>query len=334
MMPKRVNTMMSSKYSITALISILLPLIHSINWSLLYHIPLRDIFLANMVIVAYFLSLGIANINYEHKYKANANTLNRSISMLVRFVIAALLTVLVLYSNLLECYSRANYWLVFWKMTYGALILFIIQEAQFAWHRVETTKMEFINAQVEFELSQLRQQVDPHFLFNSLNILRAMVAEADENTEKYIISLSKVYRQMLGSDKLAITTLNDELIFLKSYTYLLETRFENSFHLEIDIPQEAERQKIPAFSLQILIENCIKHNALSKTNPLKIRIFQSCADTITVANDFRPMSSKNTSNHIGLQNLIKRYALLNIQEGIMITQTEHSFLATLKLIQA
>ncbi len=326
--------MISSKYSITVLISILLPLIHSINWTLLYHIPLRDIFLANMFIVSFFLSLGIANIHYEKKYNANANTFSRSILMLFRFVIAAFISVLLLYSVLLECYSRVNYWLVFWKMTYGSMILFIIQEAQFAWHRAETTKMNFINAQVEFELDQLRQQVDPHFLFNSLNILRAMVAEADENTEKYIISLSKVYRQMRGSDKLAITTLNDELIFLKSYTYLLETRFENSFHLEIDIPQEAERQKIPAFSLQILIENCIKHNALSKTNPLKIRIFQSCADTITVSNDFRPMSSKNTSNHIGLQNLTKRYALLNIQEGIMITQTEHSFLATLKLIQA
>jgi LytS/YehU family sensor histidine kinase len=287
-----------------------------------------------MVVVSFFLSLGIVNIRYEYKFDAGVTTLIRSISMLLRLVIAALFTILILYSGLLKCYSQANYWLVFWKMTYGAMILFIIQEAQFAWHRAETSKMEFINAQVEFKLSQLRQQVDPHFLFNSLNILRAMVAEADENTEKYIISLSKFYRQMLGSDKLAITTLNEELIFLKSYTYLLETRFENSFHLEIDIPQEAEWQKIPTFSLQILIENCIKHNALSKTNPLNIKIFQSCADTITVANDFRPMSSKNTSNRIGLQNLINRYSLLNIQEGIMITQTEHSFLATLKLIQA
>jgi LytS/YehU family sensor histidine kinase len=254
--------------------------------------------------------------------------------MILRFIAAGILNFLILFSGALQVYYVANYWLVFWKLTYGALILFTIQEAQFAWHRAETTKMNFINAQVEFELSQLRQQVDPHFLFNSLNILRAMVAEADENTEKYIISLSKFYRQMLGSDKLAITTLNEELIFLKSYTYLLKTRFENSFHLEIDIPQEAERQKIPTFSLQILIENCLKHNALSKTNPLNIRIFQSCADTLTVANDFRPLSSKNTSNHIGLQNLTKRYSLLNIQEGIMITQTEHSFFATLKLIQA
>ncbi len=124
------------------------------------------------------------------------------------------------------------------------------------------------------ELEGLKQQINPHFLFNSLGTLRAMIHENDENAEQFVLSLAAVYRQFLTKRNETKTTLSEELAFLENYMYMLRFRYEGRILLSVDVPDGQEAVKLPVFSLQLLIENCIKHNVLSDKNPLKVRIYQ------------------------------------------------------------
>lgn len=197
-------------------------------------------------------------------------------------------------------------------------------------------KNENLALQAEYykaQLDQLRKQVNPHFLFNSLSTLRTMIREPKnaEKSEQFVLSLSDVYRQLLQTRESDSISLKEELDFLESFLYLLQIRFGESLSVEINVNEVSKQFSIPAFSLQLLVENCIKHNIVSIDNPLKIEIFQNSEEKITVRNNYSPKNSAEVSLGTGLTNLSKRYELIGIEHGVNITQTDDHYSVELNL---
>lgn len=179
------------------------------------------------------------------------------------------------------------------------------------------------NLRSQFEV--LKSQVDPHFLFNSLNTLAALIDENNEPAQEYLEQLADVYRYVLVSKHKETVTLEEELAFVDSYIYLNKTRYRDNLHVEHDIPATALSQKVAPLSLQILVENALKHNVISKDKPLTLRLSVNTQGYITVENNVQKKNILEQSTKTGLQNIINRYALLT-SEKIEIVQNPDIFM--------
>lgn len=188
------------------------------------------------------------------------------------------------------------------------------------------------NIRAQFEI--LRQQISPHFLFNSLSSLRSMIRSSNKNAENFVIKLSDVYRLLLANKEIDTITLKEELEFIEDYSFLLYARFENMLRIEIDIPQDLLSFKIPTFTLQLLLENCVKHNIISSEKPLHIKIYDSGVKSISVENNLQQRMKAGEESGIGLQNLIKRYDLLGVSDGVQIFSDESVYRVKIKLLDS
>lgn len=160
------------------------------------------------------------------------------------------------------------------------------------------------------EIALLRSQVNPHFLFNSLSILSSLVRVNTDLSEQFIDQLSRSYRYILEQKEQSLVPLRTELEFIRSYAFLLKIRFENKFDLNIHLSDEALDQfRIAPLTLQLLIENAVKHNRMSAKEPLHIEI-SAGNDHLVVKNQLQPRTTSPASTGIGLQNIKNRYALL------------------------
>jgi two-component system, LytTR family, sensor kinase len=186
------------------------------------------------------------------------------------------------------------------------------------------------NENAKAQLNLLLQQINPHFLFNCLTVLQGMVRAEDSRTEAFIIKLGDVYRQTLKKDK-GTVTLQEELDFFNAYMYLMGLRQQNAVFVDVQVSDEALVYHLPVFSLQLLAENCIKHNIVSLSKPLTIRLYQKDAKSLTIENNYQPKTQKKESFGIGINNLKKRYALAGIVKGVQIEQNETMYSTTIKL---
>ncbi|RBQ02501.1 sensor histidine kinase [Pedobacter miscanthi] len=191
---------------------------------------------------------------------------------------------------------------------------------------LERTKSDNLGAQYEL----LKQQVNPHFLFNSLNTLKYMVESSDKHSVEFILKLSDFYRYTLESRKHDLIKLAEELDILDAYLFLLKARFEEGIDLAIDMDKSYHQTLIPPFTLQLLIENCIKHNVLSLQKPLHIKIFIE-GDFIVVENKIQPKRTPEASTGIGLENINQRYQHL-LDKEIEIIKNETHFSIKLPVI--
>jgi two-component system, LytTR family, sensor kinase len=189
----------------------------------------------------------------------------------------------------------------------------------------EHLKQESLRAQ----LFSLQQQVSPHFLFNSLSTLKTMVP--DKETKTYVMQLANVYRYLLTFHDHQRITLKEELGFLTSYLYILQERFEEALQVDVEVREDLLYYYIPPISLQILIENAVKHNIISVDEPLQIRVFTDSLGNLVVNNTYQPKFSVEDSNGKGLQNINERYRLLAGKQ-IDITTSESKFTVTLPLL--
>ena len=175
---------------------------------------------------------------------------------------------------------------------------------------IQAAQLKKENALAQFEA--LKNQVSPHFLFNSLSILSSLVHIDPYLSEKFIDQLSKAYRYILDQKDNETVSLTTELDFLKSYAFLLKIRFEEKFDVKISVPdQAAEKYHIAPLTLQLLIENCVKHNRMSQKEPLVVAISIE-GEYLVVSNRVRPRNEieRFTSTGIGLANIKDRYRLL------------------------
>ena len=176
-------------------------------------------------------------------------------------------------------------------------------------HKDDLLEKEQLKQQsLQNELSALKNQINPHFLFNSLNSLNALVRDNKEATT-FVNKLSFMYRYILQSGQQDVVTLKDELKFLDSYIFLIKTRYRDRIHIDIDIPESHHSVPIPSLALQILVENAVKHNEISSEHPLTVKVFVE-ADALVVENPIRPRASMVESTGQGLSNINTRYQLL------------------------
>jgi LytS/YehU family sensor histidine kinase len=197
------------------------------------------------------------------------------------------------------------------SLTYFAVyyyrLLFLLQRS-----RLENERLNQENLYAQ--LASLREQISPHFLFNSLNTLSTLSHE--EPVKEYILKLSEVYRYVLQYQQQNIVPVKEELAFVRSYVYILESRFEDGLKVNIRIDPHCLHRKILPFALQLLVENAVKHNAISYTKPLAIDIYDE-NESLVVENDLRARATTHGDYSTGLDSLAKRYRLTAAKEIVV-----------------
>jgi sensor histidine kinase YesM len=185
-------------------------------------------------------------------------------------------------------------------------IIFLNQEREYNLSRVEQLNI----AKAQAELEALKNQIDPHFIFNSLNTLSFLITRDPANARLYNDTLAKVYRYILGNKERDLVLLREEVEFISNYFYLLKIRFSEAISMEIEINDlAAEDFLIPPISLQALVENAIKHNDFTDNNPLTIMVSVS-SNYVIIKNAIHPKNYAPPTSKIGLNNLDNRYKLI------------------------
>ncbi len=195
-------------------------------------------------------------------------------------------------------------------------------------NRVKEQKIIAGNASAQFET--LKNQIDPHFLFNSLNVLSSLIEENPENAQRFTTSLSKIYRYVLDQKDKELVPLKEELNFAKTYMKLLSMRFENSLSYSLPDTVIDEETKVVPLSLQLLLENTIKHNIVSDLQPLHITITVE-GDYLVVSNNLQKKEVLQSGSGVGLKNIVSRYAILT-EKPVMVDADETNFMVKIPIL--
>ncbi|MGV3538791.1 MAG: sensor histidine kinase [Rufibacter sp.] len=198
------------------------------------------------------------------------------------------------------------------------------------WHRylVQSEKLKKETIKVQFE--SLKQQVNPHFLFNSLNALSSLIYKDQDMAAKFVEQLSKVYRYVLENKDKELVTLHTELDFIYSYLFLLKIRFRENLRVDIQVPDELLNHQVAPLTMQLLMENAIKHNIVSRDEPLFIDVFVD-GDYIIIKNNLQLRESREESTGVGLKNIINRYKFIT-DKKVGVEVTANDFIAKLPLL--
>jgi len=194
----------------------------------------------------------------------------------------------------------------------------------------ETTKQEIVAKTETAKFESLKSQIDPHFLFNSLNVLTSLIGENPHQAERFTTKLSKVYRYVLEQRNKDLIPLSEELQFAKTYMELLGMRFEDAVQFEIPTEVSNEELKIVPLSLQLLLENAVKHNVVSSLKPLSIKIYEK-EGYLIIENNINPKEAIGKSTKVGLSNIADRYGLIT-QKRVMIENNNKTFKVSLPLL--
>ncbi|AKD57902.1 sensor histidine kinase [Spirosoma radiotolerans] len=183
----------------------------------------------------------------------------------------------------------------------------------------EKEKEQLRIANMQSQLDALKQQVNPHFLFNSLNTLSALISEAPQQAEQFVDKLSGVYRYVLRANEQHLTTLDAELQFIDAYYLLLQTRYGQGLAMVVTVDESRRQGQIPPLTLQLLVENAVKHNVVSPKRPLMIDITIDERGQLVVRNTLqrkttRPGEARIASNGVGLTNIVAKYQMLNLPQ--------------------
>jgi LytS/YehU family sensor histidine kinase len=174
------------------------------------------------------------------------------------------------------------------RVIFVSIIFVTIQQSLKTIKKVEKLKSENLALKTEkykAELDQLRKQVNPHFLFKSLGTLRGMVRSSDPNAEVFLMNLSSIYRQLLQTSDRPFVTLAEEAETLSVYLFVMKARHEAGLDTKLEVNEDLYDRNLPAFAIQLLVENCINHNMVSNQKPLKIRIFHEDDNSIMALDD-------------------------------------------------
>ncbi len=223
---------------------------------------------------------------------------------------------------------------LFDRFLYGILVAAFYELLLFmeAWKKAvqEAEGLKKINVMVQ--LDSLKNQVKPHFLFNSLNTLTALVEKDTTAAVTFIAQLSKVYRYLLQSNEKELILLGQEIEFTKAYFFLLQTRFQQGLFLQIEVPEKYLNYLIPPLTLQILVENAVKHNQVSSRKPLQVDIHIEESNWLVIRNNLQPKRMAVASNGMGLANISAKYQLLS-QPQVLILQEANTFTVKVPLLK-
>ncbi len=194
--------------------------------------------------------------------------------------------------------------------------------------KVKEQKIIAGTANAKFE--SLKNQIDPHFLFNSLNVLSSLIEENPESAQKFTTSLSKIYRYVLEQKDKELVPLEEELSFAKTYMNLLKMRFENSLFYELPLGEIDPEAKVVPLSLQLLLENTVKHNVVSEQKPLNIKIYVD-GDYLAVENNYQKKEVLQDRKGVGLDNIASRYGIIS-RRKVLVQQTQDYFTVRIPIL--
>lgn len=250
--------------------------------------------------------------------------------LLIAFVVimCARLAIILMFSSTLE---RDNIALnVVVDYAFSCIVLVFL--AEYALRISARAQLEQEKAHLaQYRYLKLREQVNPHFLFNSLNILDCLVTE--EKTDQasiYIHKLAGIYRYMIKNEDERLVSLRDEMDFVGQYVGLLQVRFTDGLEVDVDIPEESLRRKVVPCSVQLLIENATKHNSITPQSPLRISI-NTDGERIKVTNNLQPKMTSAPSTGLGLKYLQEQYQDVS-GSGVIIRKTESEYIAEIPVI--
>ena len=293
----------------------------------------------------YSFVIGLSNISYfsyleRLEWKDN-NRIKRIIIGMVGSIVITLLGLFVLrmltemtmndktFMEFISNESYKNYQFGLWvTMTVVITFYFIYYYNRYQQKRVKESQIVAKTESAKFE--SLKNQLDPHFLFNSLNVLTALIGENPKQAEKFTTKLSKVYRYVLQQKDKDLVPLEEELRFAKSYMELLNMRFEGGILFSIPETISNTDLKIVPLSLQLLLENAVKHNVITTDNPLNIKIYEENG-FLSIENNINRKDSMGKSTRVGLKNITQRYGLIT-NEKVEITNKNKLFKVRLPLL--
>lgn len=222
-------------------------------------------------------------------------------------------------------------------LPYTLLISFIISLIFTAIGFFNAWKQSFVRAEklkvemMAYKYESLRNQINPHFLFNSLNVLSDLVYDDQALAVKFIRQMSDLFRYVLDSRDKELVPLADELAFIQSYTFMLKTRFEEKLTIDIDVQPRPDDYLVP-MTLQLLIENAVKHNEVSEAFPLRIAIRRN-EDSLEVENNLQPKKAGDTSTKTGLKNITQQYAFFS-ERHIKIISTDERYTVRVPILKS
>lgn len=231
------------------------------------------------------------------------------------------------------------------------LLLVGIYETSYSlsrWQQHQVNKEKLKKENLKGKLQGLKSQVNPHFLFNSLNSLSSLIADEPQRAEQFVDQMARVYRYMLQSNRPAgdepttddgdeLTTLDAELTFIDSYYHLLKTRHGAGLHLDVQVPEPCRQYRLPPLTLQLLVENAVKHNVILSSRPLYINILITADGHLQVCNNLQKKTTRHELNRVestqvGLANIRAKYQLLAQTEPVIEPGPDY-FKVTLPLLQ-
>ncbi|MDN5204420.1 histidine kinase [Fulvivirgaceae bacterium BMA10] len=198
-------------------------------------------------------------------------------------------------------------------MLLGFVVIVIYNIADFTFHSYnqyaigQIQKVQLERKQLELQFEALKGQISPHYLFNCFNTISSLVYKDAKDAEIFIRRLVQTYQYILNTKNQKLIDLHREIEFVKAYNYLLKVRFEEAFQIKIDVPEHAMKTKLPPLTLQMLVENAVKHNVISDEHPLEVIICFNKANKLIVSNNKTPKMIQPDSHKVGLNNIRKRY---------------------------
>ena len=302
----------------------------------------RNFFLTFLISAMYSFSIGVGNgvINdfLNKKFPWSGATNKRAIISIVSILATNL--ILVYFCNYMnyvmiqkvattEQFFSGKYNFINWFMVNIALLISAFLHAKSFMEelkkssRKEVVEQKLIAKSANAQFESLKNQLDPHFLFNSLNVLSSLIDENPAKAQKFTASMSKIYRYVLEQKDKELVSVEEELSFAKTYMNLLKMRFENSLFYELPTTNINPEAKVVPLSLQLLLENTVKHNVVSEQRPLHIRIFLE-GDYLAIQNDYQKKEILQERKGVGLQNIINRYGIITNRK-VLIEQNEKTF---------
>lgn len=226
-----------------------------------------------------------------------------------------------------------------WKLGILILIIVFIYEVFYGWFysyryfaNIQVDQLKSERWQMELQFESLKSQISPHYLFNCLNTISSLLYKDSQVAEEFIRRMADTFRYVIDNQQRKLVTLSDELSFVKSYYYLMQVRYHDHLKLDINIPSRVMSTLVPPLAIQMLIENAVKHNEISKANPLFIYISAQDNTLINVSSTKTIASNGAQSLHIGLSNIRNRYKFFT-KEKIVIKDSD-KFVVQLPIIKS
>ncbi|MBL7739284.1 MAG: histidine kinase [Chitinophagaceae bacterium] len=275
-----------------------------------------------LVMAVSFMLYGNIALGFRQRFPGDENFLRRTVLLILLFLIMTALIIFGVYQvyyafGLLNDNNDNNFTWAY--ITTGILNIFLtfLNEGIYRFESWKESLNETEQLKMAYKQSQLiglKSQVNPHFLFNSLNSLSGLIQEDTEKAEKFLNEMSKVYRYMLRNDEEQLVTVATEIQFISSYFSLLEARYGSAVKPEVSVSEGDKDKMLPPLSLQVIVENALYQNKTSKTSPLCICINSANDGTIVIKNNIqRKMLTETGDQESGLDNLIMKYQLMSEQ---------------------